>query len=328
MNTRGSTRSLWHWQEVETEPAEALEDSASSPQTTGLVANSNPVVSVKKVQFVAVESVLQNLPWPIAQPHDDFPVISDMCSALCGIASDHGLPAPLGFISADSDTKQRYNLYLIKKLSKDIQTRTLEDLLASSRSRTIRRHGYSGVVFNRRDRLFLAATLACSVLQLHGSWLKAEWRSRDIIFADQEDSNKAMLEHPYLSWQVSNREDGLQVPPLKRTVSALIRSEVLFPLGLALVELSLGQTLASMREPEDDDIDEVVADLKTASRLITEVSYESGGRYSDVVRRCLFWHGAEDANLDNEDLQQAVFESVVSPLLEDYKDFEGKARIR
>jgi hypothetical protein len=318
---------VWHWQEVDTEPAEALEDNASSLQSTGLIINSNPVVSVKKVQFAAVGSVLQSIPWPIAQPHHNFTAISDMCSTLCGIASDHGLPAPLGFISAGSDTKQRYNLYLIKNLSKDMQTRTLEDLLASSRSRTMTGHGYSGIVFNRRDRLFLAMTLACSVLQLHGSWLKAQWRSRDIIFAEHEDSDKAMLENPYISWQVSNNEDGLQAPPLKRTLSALIRSEVLFPLGLALVELSLGQTLASMREPEDDDADEVVVDLKTASRLIAEVSCESGGRYSDVVKKCLFWHGSEDVNLDNEDLQQAVFESVVSPLLEDYKDFEGKARI-
>lgn len=82
-----------------------------------------------------------------------------------------------------------------------------------------------------------------------------------------------------------------------------------------------------MRESEDHDVDDAVIDLKTASRLIGDVCCESGGRYGDVVKKCLFWHGSEDANLDNEDLQQAVFESIVSPLLEDYKDFEGKSRI-
>jgi hypothetical protein len=183
-------------------------------------------------------------------------------------------------------------------------------------------------VFNRRDRLFLATTLACSVLQLHGSWLKDQWRSRDIVFAKEKESKKAMLEYPYISWYVSKNEDGLQPPPLKRTLSSLIRSQVLFPLGLALVELSLGQTLASMREPEDHDVDDAVTDLKTASRLIGDVCCESGGRYGDVAKKCLFWHGSEDANLDSEDLQQAVFELIVSPLLEDYKDFEGKSRIR
>ena len=147
------------------------------------------------------------------------------------------------------------------------------------------------------------------------------------MFTEDEECKKTMLESPYISWHLPKPEDGMQVPHLKRTVSALIRSEVLFPLGLALVELSLGQTLASMREPEDDDADEAVADLKTASRLVNDVSYESGGRYGDVVKKCLFWHGLEDTNLDNEDLQQAVFELIVSPLLEDYKDFEGKSRI-
>jgi hypothetical protein len=327
-NNSGSTGSLWQWQEIDTEPADALESKLSSAQASSLVISSNPGVSVKKVQFAAVASGLQSIPWPIAQPQHDFPAISDICSALCGIASDHRLPVPLGFICADSDANQRYNLYLIRNISKDMQTSTLEDLLASSQSRTRPRNCHGRVVFNRRDRLFLATTLACGVLQLHGSWLKDQWRSRDIVFAEEEESKKAMLEYPYISWYVSKNEDGLRAPPLKRTVSSLIRSQVLFPLGLALVELSLGQTLASMREPEDHDVDDAVIDLKTASRLIGDVCCESGGRYGDVVKKCLFWHGSEDANLDNEDLQQAVFESVVSPLLEDYKDFEGKSRIR
>jgi hypothetical protein len=167
-------------------------------------------------------------------------------------------------------------------------------------------------------------TLACSVLQLHGSWLKPEWRSRDIVFTEDINSNKAVFEQPYISWHISDAEGR---PRLKRTLSALIRSEILFPLGLSLVELSLGQTLAEMREPEDNDADEAIADLKTASRLIKDVCYESGGRYGDVVKKCLFWHGSEDADLDNEVLQQAVFEFIVSPLIEDFKDFEGKSHI-
>ena len=326
VNASGPNRSSWQWQELETEPAEAPLNKASSPQSA--VIRSTPAVSIRKVQFAAAASALESIPWPIAQQHFDFPAISDMCSALCGIASDHGLPAPLGFLSAESDTSQRYNLYLMKKLNRDISTRTLEDLLAASPSRTRLRHAHRGTAFNRRDRLFLATTLASSVLQLHGSWLKAQWRSRDIVFAEDEEVGIAMLQNPYLSWHVSKKDDGLQAPPLKRTISALIRSEVLFPLGLALVELSLGQTLASMKEPEDHDSDEAVRDLKTASRLLNDVFNESGGRYGDVVKKCLFWHGLEDASLDSEDLQQAVFESVISPLLEDYKDFEGMSRIR
>src|SRR5437016_7398174 len=39
-----------------------------------------------------------------------------------------------------------------------------------------------------------------------------------------------------------------------------------------------------------------ISDLKTASRLIGDVCCESGGRYGDVVKKCLFWHGSEDAN--------------------------------
>jgi hypothetical protein len=320
----GSTKPLWQWQEVDTEAVENLESTTSEKHINSTNV-SNVTLSVKKVQFAALASVLQSVPWPNMHAQFDFPAISDMCSALCGLSSHQDLPAPIGFVSANSGVCQRYNLYLTKKLSKDIQTQSLEDLLATSWNRSRPKHGHSGLVFNRKDRLFLAMTLACSVLQLHGSWLKPQWRSRDIVFTEDENSSRAMLEHPYISWHVSDAEDR---PQMKRTLSALIRSEILFPLGLALVELSLGQTLEDMREPEDKDADEAVEDLKTASRLINDVCYESGGRYGDVIKKCLFWNGSEDADLDNEDLQQAVFESIVSPLLEDFTDFQGKSRIQ
>jgi hypothetical protein len=133
-----------------------------------------------------------------------------------------------------------------------------------------------------------------------------------------------VFEQPYISWHILDADDR---PLLKRSLSDLIRSKILFPLGLSLVELSLGQPLAEMREPEDNDADEAVADLKIASRLIKDVCYESGGRYGDVVEKCLFWHGPEATDLDNEDLQQVVFELIVSPLVEDFKCFEGNSRI-
>jgi hypothetical protein len=318
---------LGPWQEIDTEPAEVLENDSSSLKATGSVSISNIGVPGKKVQFAAVASALQSVARSKLQTQSDFAAISDICSALCSFASDHDLPAPLGFISADADSNQRYNVYLMKKLSKDMQTRTLENLLAASQNKARARHGNGNVLFSRRDRLFLATTLACSVLQLHGSWLKAQWRSRDIVFTEDENTNIAMLEHPYISCHISDTEDGLQVPRLKRTVSALIRSEVLFPLGLALVELSLGHTLADMRETEDYDSIDTLADLKTACRLLQDVYCESGSRYGDVVDKCFFWSGSNHAKLDDEGLQQAVFDSIVSPLIEDFNDFRGMSRI-
>jgi hypothetical protein len=107
----------------------------------------------------------------------------------------------------------------------------------------------------------------------------------------------------------------------------LIRNKILFPLGLALVELSLGQTIASLQKPEDDDSVEAVANLKTALRLLPDVLNESGIRYEEVVDRCLVWPGRKDIKFDDEEFQRTMFDSIISPLLEDLKIFEGEYQI-
>ncbi|KIW90526.1 uncharacterized protein Z519_09173 [Cladophialophora bantiana CBS 173.52] len=109
---------------------------------------------------------------------------------------------------------------------------------------------------------------------------------------------------------------------------AMIRSNVLFPLGLALVELSLGQPLEVLYEPQDHGAIEAVANLKTALRVLDFVHDRSGSRYCDVVKMCLLWTGPDGDQLDDKSLQNAVFEKVVMPLLDDLDDFEGSSFIR
>lgn len=87
------------------------------------------------------------------------------------------------------------------------------------------------------------------------------------------------------------------------------------------MELSLCQTIAALRAPEDLDPDEDTADLKTASRVLKYVYDESGTRYGDVVGKCVFWPGGREAKLDDEDFQETVFSTVVSSLLEDFEHF-------
>jgi hypothetical protein len=100
-----------------------------------------------------------------------------------------------------------------------------------------------------------------------------------------------------------------------------------FPLGLALVELSLGQTIASLRKPEDDDPVEAVVNLKTAQRLLPDVLNESGMGYQEVVDKCLIWPVRKDIEVDDEEFQKTMFESIILPLLEDLKHFEGEYQI-
>ena len=81
----------------------------------------------------------------------------------------------------------------------------------------------------------------------------------------------------------------------------------LFGLGVALLEIAHWKPLASMRSDYDSD------DVLTARRLARQRTL-LGGRYQDVVQKCLqcnFGYGTDLANLE---LQNAVYNSVVCPL--------------
>jgi hypothetical protein len=99
----GSTKPLCQWQEVDMEAEEYAENNAASSKDAHSTHVSDAALSVKKVQCAAVESVLQTVPWPNIPTQYEFPAVSDMCSALCGLSSHQNPPALIGFVSANSD---------------------------------------------------------------------------------------------------------------------------------------------------------------------------------------------------------------------------------
>ncbi|KAK2805520.1 hypothetical protein FQN50_006144 [Emmonsiellopsis sp. PD_5] len=312
----------WSWQEIEIEPIfhrPQLQETKSAP----LIDN---MVRERKVKFAVATSPLDTLPWPQVQDATLCSPISDMCSALCAVKIESQQRAPIGFVMDGVDTSHQHNLYLVKKLAKTLDTQSLEDLLASSPRLKGPRTTHRGFLLTRKDRLYLAATLACSVFQFHGSWLKTQWRTRDILFEKSDAGCKISVNRPYLSSHpLNNASSETNTSESPGAVSALIRNEILFPLGLALVELSLCETIAALRTPEDEDRLEAVADLKTASRVLDEVRDESGDMYRDVVDKCLNWPGPRNAQLDDEEFHASVFENIVLPLLKGLGDFEGRA---
>lgn len=255
--------------------------------------------------------------------------INDICTAVSGHCD---VRQGIGFLTDESVGQHRHHVYLVKeKVEKRMDPKSLEDLLQGSQQR--------GPSFNlsRRDRLYIAVTLASSVLQLDGTlWLKRQWRSGDILFLPFEDQKASALRidyaRPYVSWKISLEDENtaLVADASRDTVVHSIPSEVLFVLGIALTELCFGQNIYDMRIQEDvDTTDIMMTNFNTASRLIDKVYTESGSRYGDVVRRCLKCPpDVRDASLDNERFQEAVFGSIVTPLRQDFEDFIGGSRIR
>ncbi|OQE11331.1 hypothetical protein PENFLA_c072G05455 [Penicillium flavigenum] len=62
-------------------------------------------------------------------------------------------------------------------------------------------------IFPQRHRLRLAVNLACSVLQFHRSWLKAQWRARDIMFTAKTSAD---IENPYVLWNMMNGDKNIK----------------------------------------------------------------------------------------------------------------------
>ena len=83
----------------------------------------------------------------------------------------------------------------------------------------------------------------------------------------------------------------------------------------------------NMQKSEDHDGNEDTAKYRTVRRLLNSV-YSEMGAYGNVVRRCLIQpFDVRDMSLDNEDLQQKVYDDFVTLLIEDLNNFNRKSRI-
>ncbi|KAL8655055.1 MAG: hypothetical protein Q9226_003196 [Calogaya cf. arnoldii] len=251
----------------------------------------------------------------------DLKYIEDFCSALC---APDGQEREIGILIDEVNNRQEHRICRANTIL-GIQTtsRSLEELLKSTRH-------CGDESLSRKDRLEIAVTLASSVLQLDGtSWLKSRWSSNDIYF-HYKGGQMSHYSQPYLSWQrCCNIDASCLMKSLSVTSNHMIRNEVLLALGLTLVELCFGRALTDLRRPEDMNGDETATRLATATRLHSRVYDEMGIPYGDVVRRCLFQlFDVRELSLDIEEVQQKVFDDVVTPLVDDLNNFNGVLRIR
>ena len=197
------------------------------------------------------------------------------------------------------------------------QFRSLNEML------TTFKHGYPETSLYRGDRLRIAVTLSSSLLQLTGTpWLDSGWTSEDIRF-DQD----LIIQDPYLPWK---RCAGMQSRPSNPPVipSNDRRNTLLLSLGLTLVELCFGRTLADLYLDGDGDPRESSTKVCTATRLLRTIDREMGDLYSNVVRRCILQpFDVLDIDLNDEIVQQKVYEDIILPLTESLEAFSGQKKL-
>jgi hypothetical protein len=297
-----------------------LQIAPAAPQITTIVNSCSHHLS-------APSSTFSGVPIP-SSVEDDQTEITDICKALSnieGTCSD--LHNYRGYL-ADVERGDRHELVSLQAADQsEHNIDTLENLLELNAQE--QRPGRARI--SRRDRLAMAVVLASSVLHLDGSWLKAHWRSRDVLFLNVPQ-NPLFIPlsdyHPFLSWRVSPTDvnEGLAISDQTAALMEIhrIKSAPFFALGLTLIELSFGQRFVDLKETEDDDANTIISDRKTASRLLPYVLKESGLRYWDVVQRCLDCpFNVRVASLDDPEFRDAVCDHILTPLMEDLKEFDG-----
>ncbi|KXG52018.1 uncharacterized protein PGRI_083020 [Penicillium griseofulvum] len=311
-------RSRWHEVKVE------ADKSVESPHVT---INPHPSAWTPKVRFADMktkcEEDIHKPPRPRGTP------VSSLCSAFheVDMADPHTNSDSIGYIIGEQTaTDTRYYMSVIHSIRDEIHLRSLQDTLLGSPSLPGSPIQSSNEL-SRRDRLYLATLLACNVLQLHGTWLQNKWRTQDILFIQYPGSNNPLFEHPYLLQRVfgapQTHLNGSTSEVYEGSSRRQISNNILFPLALALIELSLGRAICTLHGPEDQDSSEEVFYFNTATRLLQSVYRESGTNYGDVVNACLYWSRSKGDGFEDPHFDESVFDTIISPLLKDFDYFEG-----
>jgi hypothetical protein len=244
--------------------------------------------------------------------------IEDICLSLRAFDRLDAQTDLIGYISDASDKTMQYNIRFLCDYESDFHIQSLHDILQALHSSSPFAPKPDTIELCRRDRLFLAVILASSVLQLQGTWLKHSWNSHDIKFANLQADDYSPIKQPYLSWQVSGPFPVLlscqdDSPPHKKTTS------ILLPLGISLIQLSVGRPIAALQQDEDAELTQI----ETTVKILDKVQQESGSTYSDVVKECLYWSQPGGLKFGYVKFDERVFEAVVSPLLRDLSSFDG-----
>ena len=260
---------------------------------------------------------LTQLPWP-----SEGPQIQNICSDV--LQSTHSDPgSSIGFLTDVKKLSLRQRLYPIAQ-TEELRASSLRSLLDQDKS-TRQEHALT-----RCDRLFLAVTLACSMLQIgETAWLQRFWSSGDIVLMHPKGGvcrdlvSKKM--YPYIDWSSPSLNGQLNDQfDFPEDEAAVVRSKSMSALGLTLVELCFGRPLSSMREPEDERAKAAGTDFATARRLLYDLELQEGRIYRGIVDKCLHSRfETETFEYDKEQFQEAVYRNVIFPLVGMFDEFRG-----
>ncbi|KAK5047952.1 hypothetical protein LTR84_006142 [Exophiala bonariae] len=167
-----------------------------------------------------------------------------------------------------------------------------------------------------KEKYHIATVLASSVLQLANTpWLPGSRLDLEAVFLMDLKQRALTTANPYI------RRDFPSVTQAhKKPSTPLIENELVFALGVILIELAYQQPLASFKLPgdvDDNGNDYAHTDLQIATRLVKDLKSMEGEKYADAARKCVKCNfDVHDYSLDNLDFQEQFYTGVVLPLQE------------
>jgi hypothetical protein len=98
---------------------------------------------------------------------------------------------------------------------------------------------------------------------------------------------------------------------------------MVFALGVALLELSWGQSLLTYKTPDDLDgqgMEHNMTEFSIAMRLADEIHTRESPNYTKAVARCIYCRfDTFTHDFDNKEFRERFYDGVIVPLQEDYK---------
>jgi hypothetical protein len=287
---------------------------------------SNPNLSASPLMSPVISSGSNTVSGPIPSSNEtDICTIPNVCSYFQrNLQSPSGYPnyQCLGYMRSPTDSKYLFYPPTAPRL---VSTTSSADEVTSLIAIIEQSQGGPSDLLHQYQ---LALKISNSVLQFHGTaWMLPTWKLRDVsIFGSELSDQTLMTLHLSTYFESSPQCSAPSGPsnitpsnpasqttnlsPVDACCASLcpgIYNETLFSLGIALLEIAHWQSLRSMGQNDANE-------FYTAHRLVRGRP-PLGLKYRKIVERCLrcdFGAGTED--LEDIELQQAVWSKVVFPL--------------
>lgn len=145
---------------------------------------------------------------------------------------------------------------------------------------------------------------------------------RDICVL-KDKSGAYFLDRPYVSLSFVSANSNFSRQSSKAHDPRLVKNEIVFALGVALLELSYSQPLADLATPCDFDGEgkaDGVTELSIATRLAKDIHLRELPNYAKAASRCVNTNfDSNTYDLTEGDFRERFYEGVIVPLREDWE---------